>query len=153
MNANIPPSSYHQAAATAASPQQIPISIPNSQSFDAATNEIHFCTKFWNKEFNRFKIIVVQTYCGLRSKIGPEIDEDRLKNDHGNDAEHYKFIGGYLVTNMVQCPMKHHVHHQVTLKFRYRSMILTLTFLKGLHWIEFSEQLIRFVPEILQSSN
>ena len=40
MNANIPPSSYHQAAATAASPQQIPISIPNSQSFDAATNEI-----------------------------------------------------------------------------------------------------------------
>ncbi|KAH9497868.1 WD repeat-containing protein 36, variant 4 [Dermatophagoides farinae] len=30
------------------------------------------------------------------------------KNDHGNDAEHYKFIGGYLVTNMVQCPMKHH---------------------------------------------
>ncbi|KAH9497869.1 WD repeat-containing protein 36, variant 5 [Dermatophagoides farinae] len=65
------------------------------------------------------------------------------KNDHGNDAEHYKFIGGYLVTNMVQCPMKHHVHHQVTLEFRYQSMILTLTFLKGLHWIELSEQLIR----------
>ncbi|KAH7636234.1 hypothetical protein HUG17_10204 [Dermatophagoides farinae] len=40
MNANIPPSSYHQVAATAASPQQIPISIPNSRSFDAATNEI-----------------------------------------------------------------------------------------------------------------
>ncbi|KAH9506510.1 hypothetical protein DERF_011239 [Dermatophagoides farinae] len=75
------------------------------------------------------------------------------KNDHGNDAEHYKFIGGYLFTDMVRCPMKHHVHHQVTLKFRYQSMILTLTFLKGLHWIEFSEQLIRFVPEILQSSN
>ncbi|KAH9497865.1 WD repeat-containing protein 36 [Dermatophagoides farinae] len=42
------------------------------------TNFCDFCTKFWNKEFNRFKIIVVQTYCGLRSKIGPEIDEDRL---------------------------------------------------------------------------
>ncbi|KAH9516687.1 hypothetical protein DERF_007412 [Dermatophagoides farinae] len=28
------------------------------------------------------------------------------KNDHGNDAEHYKFIGGYLVTNMVRCLMK-----------------------------------------------
>ncbi|KAH9506513.1 hypothetical protein DERF_011241 [Dermatophagoides farinae] len=146
--------------------------------------------KFWNKETNRFKIIFVQSYCGLRSKIGSEINEDRLvrsscnhdtswrkipifddfqivhytninicenmvneKNDHGNDAEHYKFIGGYLVTNMVQCPMKHHVHHQVTLEFRYQSMILTLTFLKGLHWIELSEQLIRFVPEILQSSN
>ncbi|KAH7638357.1 hypothetical protein HUG17_9463 [Dermatophagoides farinae] len=109
--------------------------------------------KFWNKETNRFKIIFVQSYYGLRSKIGSEINEDRLKNDHGNDAEHYKFIGGYLVTNMVQCPMKHHVHHQVTLEFRYQSMILTLTFLKGLHWIELSEQLIRFVPEILQSSN
>ncbi|KAH9506046.1 hypothetical protein DERF_010793 [Dermatophagoides farinae] len=34
--------------------------------------------KFWNKEFNRFKIIFVQSYCGLRSKIGHEIDEDRL---------------------------------------------------------------------------
>ncbi|KAH9521842.1 hypothetical protein DERF_005467 [Dermatophagoides farinae] len=44
---------------------------------------------------------------------------------------------------MVQCPMKHHVHHQVTLEFRYQSMILTFTFLKGLHWIELSEQLIR----------
>ncbi|KAH9516731.1 hypothetical protein DERF_007452 [Dermatophagoides farinae] len=34
------------------------------------------------------------------------------KNNHGNDAEHYKFIGGYLVTNMVQCPMKHYIRHQ-----------------------------------------
>ncbi|KAH9497870.1 WD repeat-containing protein 36, variant 6 [Dermatophagoides farinae] len=85
MNANIPPSSYHQAAATAASPQQIPISIPNSQSFDAATNEIrddshtfNLYIKFWNKETNRFKIIFVQSYYGLRSKIGSEINEDRL---------------------------------------------------------------------------
>ncbi|KAH7646800.1 hypothetical protein HUG17_2338 [Dermatophagoides farinae] len=23
-----------------------------------------------------------------------------------------KFIGGYLVTNMVQCPMKHYIRHQ-----------------------------------------
>ncbi|KAH9502151.1 hypothetical protein DERF_012940 [Dermatophagoides farinae] len=29
-------------------------------------------------DFNRFKIIVVHSYCGLRSKIGSEIDEDRL---------------------------------------------------------------------------
>ncbi|KAH7645030.1 hypothetical protein HUG17_0568 [Dermatophagoides farinae] len=42
---------------------------------------------------------------------------------------------------MVQCPMKHHVHHQVTLEFRYQSMILTLTFLKGLNWIGLLEQL------------
>ncbi|KAH9497594.1 hypothetical protein DERF_005736 [Dermatophagoides farinae] len=65
------------------------------------------------------------------------------KNDHGNDAEHYKFIGGYLVTNMVRCPTKHYVRRQVTLEFLYSEHAC----------IELSEQLIRFVPEILQSSN
>ncbi|KAH9520649.1 hypothetical protein DERF_004348 [Dermatophagoides farinae] len=36
----------------------------------------------------------------------------RMLLDHGNDAEQYKFVGGYLVTNMVRCPLKHHVRHQ-----------------------------------------
>ena len=39
---------------------------------------VDFCANFWNKDFYRFKIIFVHSYCGLRSKIGSEIDEDRL---------------------------------------------------------------------------
>ncbi|KAH9527748.1 hypothetical protein DERF_001753 [Dermatophagoides farinae] len=52
---------------------------------------------------------IVKHICGTKSYNWCLL----YKNDHGNDAEQYKFVGGYLVANMVQCPMKkHHVHHQ-----------------------------------------
>ena len=71
---------------------------------------VDFCTKFWNKEFNRFKIIVVQTYCGLRSKIGPEIDEDRLVRSSCNHDSSWR-------TNPIfddfQMYLWHFVFHQI----------------------------------------
>ena len=71
---------------------------------------VDFCTKFWNKEFNRFKIIVVKTYCGLRSKIGPEIDEDRLVRSSCNYDSSWR-------TNPIfgdfQMYLWHFVFHQI----------------------------------------
>ena len=71
---------------------------------------VDFCSKFWNKEINRFKIIVVKTYCGLRSKIGPEIDEDRLVRSSCNYDSSWR-------TNPIfgdfQMYLWHFVFHQI----------------------------------------
>ena len=71
---------------------------------------VDFCTKFWNKEFNRFKIIVVQTYCGLRSKIGPEIDEDRLVRSSCNHDTSWR---KNPIFDDFQMYLWHFVFHQI----------------------------------------